>query len=267
MATKEHRRFARGLIEGLEARVHGGPPIRTTEITSATEFLRQCSFSPASDYFSRLTEIQNRLAGRTTPPSRPSEKRNYGGKVAERWLQVQSIHDHLILSTCFEGELNLQRGRVKLSHRFNREGRIDFVELKFLRSLMPCLTGEIRKLVLVKDYQVIRKDWLEAEAFTLNVLPQELLFLFADLFRCIKSDVLAWLINIGHGMVGDLFGDLGARVSGRAASQSAGRPDQLGLSELKADEVALPILEKAAALASAVELSGDKHMVVRYHRI
>ena len=36
------------------------------------------------------------------------------------------------------------------------EGRIDFVELKFLRSLHPLLTGEIRKLVTVKGYQSIR---------------------------------------------------------------------------------------------------------------
>jgi hypothetical protein len=92
------------MIEGLESRVHRGPPICEQEIGSAHEFLRQCSFSPASDYFNRLTEIQNRLAGRSRPSSNGREKRNYGGKAAGRWLQVQSIHDHLLVSTCYEGE-------------------------------------------------------------------------------------------------------------------------------------------------------------------
>jgi len=268
VATKEHRRSARGLIEQLEARVHSGPPILTAEIASATEFLRQCSFSPASDYFNRLVEVKNRLAGRATQPApRVAAKRNYGGKAADRWVQVLSVFDHVILSTCFEGELNTKRGRIKISHRFNYEGRIDFVELKFLRPLMPCLTGEIRKLVQVKNYQTIRKDWLEAEAFTLAVLPQELLLLFADVFRCAKSETLAWLINIGHGMVVDTLADLGPWNSRRATSEAAEASAQLCLSELKHDEVAMPILRKAAALQSAVELNDDKTAVVRYHRI
>jgi hypothetical protein len=265
VATKEHRRFARGLIEGLESRMHAGPPIHATEVASASDFLRQCSFSPASDYYQRLTEIQTRLAHRPSQPSSASGKRNYGGKAGGRWLQVQSIHDHVILSTCYEGEFNLKHGRVKISHRFNCEGRIDFVELKFLRSLMPCLTGEFRKLVLIKDYQSIRKDWHEAEAFTLAVLPHELLFLFADIFRCPKSEVLAWLINVGHRMAGDVCENLnGADFSGERPA-SNGAQIQLRLSELRTDDVARPILEQAAALESAVELSDDKNLVVRYH--
>jgi hypothetical protein len=265
VATKEHRRFARGLIEGLESRMHAGPPIHATEVASASDFLRQCSFSPASDYYQRLTEIQQGIARRPIQPSSAPGKRNYGGKAGGRWLQIQSIHDHVILSTCYEGEFNLKHGRVKISHRFNREGRIDFVELKFLRSLMPCLTGELRKLVLIKDYQGIRKDWHEAEAFTLGVLPHELLFLFADIFRCPKSEVLAWLINAGHRMAGDVCGDLNRAASPSAGPASNGAQNQLCLSELQTDEVARPILEQAAVLESVVELSDDKNVVVRYH--
>ena len=244
--------------------MHAGPPIHATEVASANEFLRQCSFSPASDYFQRLLEIQQRLARRIHQPAPAQGKRNYGGKAGGRWLQVQSIHDHVILSTCYEGEYNLKHGRVKISHRFNREGRIDFVELKFLRSLMACLTGAIRKLVLVKDYQAICPDWHEAEAFTLPVLPHELLFLFAEIFRCPKNEVLAWLINVGHRMAGDVCADLNETMASPRSS-SNGTQGQLCLSELRTDEVALPILEKAATLESAVELSDDKNLVVRYH--
>ena len=181
-------------------------------------------------------------------------------------MQVQSVYDHVILSTCYAGEFNLKRGRVKISHRFNSEGRIDFVELKFLRSLLDCLTGEVRKLVLIRDYQDIRRDWQEAEAFALRILPQELLFLFADIFRFPKSEVLAWLINIGHGMVGDLLTDLAVGVSRNGTSESDEAQDQLLLPELRSDEVALPILEKAASLESVVESGGDKTVLVRYHR-
>ena len=245
--------------------MHAGPPIHATEVASANDFLRQCSFSPASDYYQRLTEIRQRLAVRAHQPSPAPGKRNYGGKAGGRWLQVQSIHDHVILSTCYEGEFNLKHGRVKISHRFNGEGRIDFVELKFLRSLMPCLTGEIRKLVLIKDYQGIPKDWHEADAFALGILPHELLFLFADIFRCPRSEVLAWLINVGHRMSDDVCSDLNGAAFSPSRPASTSAQNQLCLSELRTDDVARPILEKAASLESVVELSDDKNVVVRYH--
>ena len=164
MATKDHRRQAKGLIEALESRVHAGPAVLDTELHSAREFLRGNEFSRSSDYYRRLERVQGRLAGRPAVPVLLPGKRNYGGEAAGRWLQLQSAYDHIILSHCYEGEFHCKTGRVKISHRFNQAGRIDFVELKFLRSLDPCLNGEIRKLLRVKDYQVIRRDWRAAEA-------------------------------------------------------------------------------------------------------
>ena len=107
----------------------------------------------ASDYFQRLEQIKAGL--RPDQPRRAllPGKRNYGGEAAGRWMQLQSAYDHVILSTCYEGDFDCKPGRVKVSHRFNQAGRADFVELKFLRSLQPCLNGEIRKLLRVKDYQ------------------------------------------------------------------------------------------------------------------
>ena len=132
----------------------------------------------------------------TTPLS--AGKHNYGGEAAGRWMQLQSAYDHLILSTCYEGCINLQSGRIKISHRFNAAGRVDFVELKFLRSTHACLTGEIRKLLTIKGFQTLRKDWLSAEAFVLPVLPRELVFLFEEIFRTPKHELFAWLVNIGR---------------------------------------------------------------------
>jgi len=264
VATKEHKRRARGLIEGLESRVHVGPPIHTTEILSAQEFLRQSDFSPSSDYYLRLMQIQNRLETRAREPLLPQAKRNYGGEAAGYWMQLQSAYDHVILSTCYDGEFNLKDGRVKISHRFNQEGRIDFVELKFLRSLQPCLNGEIRKLLMVKGYQNVRKDWREAEAFVLEVLPRELIFLYDDLFKCPKSDIFGWLINIGHRLVSDLLKDVRIRPVNGCAPQAKGERDQLCLQAIRTDEVAWPILEKASSLESIVELEDPKTVVVRY---
>lgn len=321
MATKENKRQVRELVEGLEQRIHCGPAIRDVEIQSARDFLRQNDFSPASDYFNRLVHIENRLQRRVPMVAQPQTKRNYGGKAAGYQMQVQSIYDHLILSTCYEGDFNTKHGRVKISHRFNREGRIDFVELKYLRSLHPLLNGEVRKLLAVKDYSSIRKDWYETEASVLRVLPQELIFLYEDIFRCPKSQLFAWLLNIGHGIVEDLLRDLKSRkvefsaatatdlgpnlgwlpgawnqnAASRAATNGNGKtvclepgqngrgltakngfaepslqparyPDQLRLGALLQDEVALPILEKAAGLESVVETTGDTEVVVRYTR-
>ena len=266
MATKDHKRHARGLIEGLESRIHLGPPVREADIHLAREFLRQNDFSPASDYFNRLGQLQNRLAARVSEPCLLPAKRNYGGEGGGYWLQLQSAYDHVILSTCYEGEFNFKHGRVKISHRFNQAGRIDFVELKFLRALQPHLDGEIRKLVRVKDYQDIRKDWHSAEAFVLPVLPRELVFLYPDLFRSPRSEVLAWLINIGHRIGTALLQDLISRRVNGCLPPGQGNGGQLCLEAVRTDEVAWPILQTAAALEAAVELGHSQTAVVRYVR-
>jgi len=329
MATKENRRQVKELVEGLEQRVHCGPAIRSVEIQSARDFLRRNDFSPVSDYFNRLIHIENRLQGRPLGISRsPQAKRNYGGQAGGYQMQVQSIFDHVILSTCYAGDFNTQRGRVKISHRFNQEGRIDFIELKFLRSLHPLLNGELRKLLMVQDYSSRPKDWYEARASVLGVLPRELIFLYEDIFQCPKEQLFAWLLNIGHGIVNDLLQDLKARkmeepvpsdsafnpadnepgldwlpktwnrktngsISGNGRGEPvysdrnqagcavmeqngnnfearsprpAGNQDQLQLDALLRDEVALPILEKAAGLESEVQVENSSEVLVRYLR-
>lgn len=263
MATKEHKRRAKGLIEGLESRVHVGPPIHDQEIRLAQEFLRQHDFAPTSDYFNRLALVRSRLGARTQEPAVTRAKRNYGGEAGGCWMQVQSAYDHVILSTCYEGELHFKHGRIKISHRFNQSGRIDFVELKFLRSLHACLNGELRKLLLVKDFYNQRKDWSWAEAFVLPLLPQELIFLFPDVFRCPKGELYAWLVNIGHRLLADLAGELPAQPPGSPVPQPR-NPDQLCLRALLEDDVAWPIIQRAAALESVVGLVDEKTVEVRY---
>jgi hypothetical protein len=266
VATKDHKRLARGIIESLESRVHAGPPVHAAEVHSAREFLHQNDFPTASDYFNRLHRIQARLEARSIAPAMPPTKRNYGGQAGSRWMQVQSAYDHVILSTCYEGEFDVKPGRVKISHRFNQEGRIDFVELKFLRSLHPCLDGEIRSLLRVRDYQSIRKDWRAAEAFVLPILPQELIFLYADIFRCPRHEVLAWLVNIGHRMAGDLLEDVRMHPQNGSDPHYEGNGRQLCLTAIRTDEVALPILERCATLESSVEPEDPKTALVRYVR-
>jgi hypothetical protein len=264
MATKDHRRYVRGLIEGLESRVHVGPPIHVTELQVAQDYLRQNGFPPASDYFNRLLQIQSRVEPRLRENPLPPPKRNYGGEAAGCWLQLQSSYDHVILSTCFEGGTDGRQGKVKISHRFNQAGRIDFVELKFLRSLQSCLNGEFRKLLMVKDYTQLRKDWHAAEAFVLPVLPRELLFLYQDIFRCPRDEVLAWLVNIGHRLAKDLVKDLEQRPAGAMEEPVRTNGEQRCLSSLRSDEVAMPILEQVLTLECAVELTNPKTVVVRY---
>lgn len=265
MATKEHKRQARALVEELESRVHAGPPIGSTELSSARNFLLQSDFSPASHYFGRLKQIQDRLLSRPLEPSPREGKRDYGGEAAGYWMQVQSAYDHVILSICYEGEFNWKRGRVKISHRFNQQGRIDFVEAKLLRSLEPALNGAFRKLLMVKNFQSIRKEWLEAEAFVLEVLPKELIFLYDSLFRCERSDILAWLTNVGHRQVADLLEDLSKRPMNGATRTNGHDSTQSDLTALRADKVAWPILANAASLESVVEIVDSKNVVVRYH--
>jgi len=281
VATKEHKRQAKALVEELESRVHGGTPICTTELVSARDFLLQSDFSPASDYFGRLRQIQDRLQTRPADdlPVRRG-KHDYGGEAAGYWMQVQSSFDHVILSLCYEGEFNWKRGRIKISHRFNQQGRIDFVEAKLLRSLDSNLDGAIRKLLMIKNFQSIRKDWLEAEAFVLEILPKELIFLYDSIFRCERTEILSWLTNIGHRQVSDLLSDLSKRPlnslprskglngdhgNGNGNGHGNGGSGQKDLSALRTDEIAWPILARAASLESVVEIVDPKNVIVRYH--
>jgi hypothetical protein len=264
MATKEHKRCARGLIENLEFRVHRGPPIHDGELLSAHEYLLQSGFSPASDYFARLVQIRNRLVSRPKEPAGRPGKRNYGGEAAGRWMQVQFVYDHVILSTCYEGDFRTQHGRVKMSHRFNEHGRIDFVELKFLSSLHACLNGEIRKLLIVKDFSTVRKDWYSAEAHFLPILPRELIFLCEDIFNYPKNEVLAWLVNTGHRLIEELLGDLRLRPRNGGNSGGPANGNQMRLDELRTDDGAWTILERAASLDCGVDLDGSETAVVRY---
>jgi hypothetical protein len=252
------------LIEQIESRLHAGNPVLDAEIHSARQFLQQNDFSPSSDYFSRLGRIQSLLVTRPRTPARVSGKRNYGGEAGGQWMQVQSAFDHVILSTVYEGDFNLRRGRVKISHRFNQAGRIDFVELKFLASLEPRLNGELRKLLLVKDYQNLRRSWHEAEAFVLPILPRELVFLYEEVFHCPKAEVLGWLVNIGHRITCDLVGDLAARPATGFLPESRSPSGQLDLELVREDDVAWPILESASALESSVDLLDPRTAVVRY---
>ena len=265
MPTKEHKRHARGMVEALELRAHAGPAVGPNEIRSAREFLEQHDFSPASDYFIRLSRLQDNL--RVRPRVTQGEKRNYGGEAAGCWMQVQSVYDHVILSTCYDGRFNTQRGRIKISHRFNQAGRIDFVEMKFLRALQPCLTGEVRKLVMVKNFQTGQKDWHETEAFILRVLPQELVFLLPDFFRYPRHEILGWLINFGHRTVADFLGDLEVGCVNGHPTEPANGSSQLDLATISADEVAMPILERAAMLESTVEADDSESAVLRYVRV
>jgi len=174
----------------------------------------------------------------------------------------------VILSLCYDGESNWKRARVKLSHRFNQQGRVDFVEAKLLRSLDENLNGAIRKLLMVKNFQSIQKDWLEAEAFVLEILPKELIFLYESIFRCERTEILSWLTNIGHRQISDLLEDLSKRpLNGMPRSHGSNGEEsrQMDLAALRTDQVAWPILARAASLESVVEIVDSKNVVVRYH--
>ena len=81
--------------------------------------------------------------------------------------------------------------------------------------------GSLRKL-LIKGYQSLRKDWLEAEAVALRIMPRESVFLHGEIFKSQKQEMLAWLLNIGHGIVDYLLKDLQSRrVNGSTTAYAA----------------------------------------------
>jgi hypothetical protein len=260
--TKEARRLARQQLEALEAALRTGPGLQMAQIRQFAEFLRAHGFAPNSSYFVRLAQIEAFVRSHPAPPD--ASKRDYAGYAAGCWMQVQSVYDHVILSVCYEGEFRGQRGRIKISHRFNRAGRLDFVEAKLLRSLVPLLDGALRKLLTVREFPSLRPDWWTAGAYALRVLPRELLFLHPEIFRYPREQILAWLVNIGHRTVADLVAEL-EPLSDTTDSRPRGR--QWPVACLRRDAVAWPILQQAALLEASVD-PGDSPDVfqIRYLR-
>lgn len=274
MATKALRQQARQWVETLESRLHVGPSPGLAEIRSARDFLQQHDFPPASDYFRRLSRIEGALESRRAGD--PPPKCNYGGRVAGFWLQLQSVFDHVLVSVCYQGRFRTQRGRVKLTHRFNVAGRVDFVELKYLRALEPALDGATRKLVLVRDFVTRPREWFDAEAFVLRVLPRELVLIEPEVFRCSRAEIVRWLVNLGHWTVEQALVGLetqgeNACAEERSKTCSAAGPEALAaaqrdLLEVLGDAVALPVLRQAAALRVRVEADTPERAVLRYVR-
>jgi hypothetical protein len=180
-------------------------------------------------------------------------------------MQVQSAYDHIIVSTCYAGEFNTQRGRIKLSHRFNRAGRVDFIEVKLLKSLHPALHGEYRKLLVLKNYQACNREWHEAEAFVLPVLPRELIFLYPEVFRIPRGQMLAWLVNIGHSLTADLCKAM-YQESINGVNSVSERGTQLPLKDIPKDDVAVPILEKSSGLQASIEMLDSGNVLISYSR-
>src|SRR5262249_35127444 len=126
----------------------------------------------------------------------------------------------------------------------------------------------------------------------LPVLPRELVFMYPSLFRSARSELLAWLINIGHGMVTDLVEDLASGSTGSHNGHPQGvastnltprsiNPDQAPqrssathslrgikkqepLSEIVGDRVAWPILNEIGSLTSVVDIIDSRTVQVRY---
>lgn len=260
--TKEARRQARQRLEALEAAIRAGSGLQMAQIREFAEFLRAHGFAQNSSYFVRLAQIEAFLRSHPVPPD--ASKRDYAGYAAGCWMQVQSVYDHVILSVCYEGEFRGQRGRIKISHRFNRAGRTDFVEAKLLRSLLPMLDGALRKLLTVREFPSLPPDWWSASAYALRVLPRELLFLHPEIFRYPRDQILAWLVNIGHRTVSDLVAEL-EQASDVRDPRPSGR--QWPVACLRHDAVAWPILQQASLLEASVE-PGDSPDVfqIRYLR-
>ncbi|MCS7091498.1 MAG: hypothetical protein RMN51_05555 [Verrucomicrobiota bacterium] len=260
--TRQARRSAHQRMRELEAAFHAGPSALTlADLDDFEQFLFQQGFAPDSEYFARTALLKARLQERITPTQ--AEKRDYAGYGAGCWMQVQSVFDHCLLSVCYAGEFRTRPGRIKITHRFNRAGRVDFVEAKLLQSLDPQLHGALRKLITVREYTRLQHDWWRAQAFVLRVLPRELLFLHQEIFRCPREQLLAWLINIGHRTVADLVEEL----RGEPLAKSVPSPHQLPLNLLPNDPVAWPILQEASILEALVEPgdTSDIHLV-RYLR-
>jgi len=144
-------RAARDSNPPRPARAGSGDP-------GARTLLLQHEFSPSSDYFNRLAGVQSRLRTRVIAPALASVKRNYGGASAAAGCRSRCLrppHPEHVLRRRVPHPAG---GRVKSPIGSTSRAASTSVELKFLQSLHSPLDGQLRKLLLVRDFATIHKD-------------------------------------------------------------------------------------------------------------
>jgi hypothetical protein len=161
-------------------------------------------------------------------------KRDYYGVFHHnRRLQVMPVYDHIFLSRVYGG-------RLKMSWRFNRAGRLDLIDSIVIVREGPKNNPE--HLVLVEGFQSCDPEWSERPAEYI-MPPDEIRYVHGSFDRLDLQDLYQSLIRFGHSMCREFLADLD---TGGVKNFDQYRSNQKPLTHVAKDEPAMYMLRRVA---------------------
>ncbi|MBI2498844.1 hypothetical protein HYV88_01220 [Candidatus Woesearchaeota archaeon] len=188
-------------------------------------------------------------------------KREYVGMADNTKVRVIPVFDHLFLSRTYREQRENQQVKsnaIKVSWRFNKEGRIDLVDYMLFSDYKP---GHV---LVVNNYQRIHPPWLSAEAIHYP-LPEETSLLnrtFRDLPFERKYE---HLLRYGHSTARHVIECI--NTSNISDSTDKLKLGQESLLDIAADPTAIAILSKAGELLPFVETRPERKNRRLFHLV
>ena len=188
-------------------------------------------------------------------------KREYVGMAGRTKVTVAPVFDHLFLSRVYrkQSENRQVNGKaIKVSWRFNQEGRIALVDYMLFSDYNP---GHI---LVVNNYQRIHPAWLSAEVIHYP-LPEETSLLnrtFRDLPFERKYE---HLLRYGHSTARHIIECI--NTGNISDSTDKLKPGQESLLDIEADPTAIAILSKAGELLPFIETIPERKNRRLFHLV
>lgn len=177
------------------------------------------------------------------------KKRDYTGMSGKGMIRVVGFSDHIFLERVYQGSL-------KMSWRFNIEGRLDLIDAMLFPQNNVC------NLLRVEAYDKEPYDWDLKRA---ECLPfPEQIDLINPGFALLDSDKKYQpLMRFGHAMAMDLFRNIGF---GNIRDNYLLKKGQKQLKEIVKDFGCMNMLKKAGSLFPSKVVMKKDYMIVRYER-
>lgn len=268
------------IVESLETRVALKKPISTDEVQGAADLMESLGFSEQSAYYARLERLYvladkqkpavvEKPAERPDAPVTDSEaldfkrvgRREYAAIYSRGSAFLKFVYDHFFLMKLHKRWYKDRGMAVKISHRFNQEGRIDLVDAVLVHSLDPRMDRAVKHLLSVDGYDKKEKGWHGAEAFYLPIVPFEMIAFDEQFINKTYVERCQSLLREGHDGARLLVREMRA---GKLQESSSVRSEQKQLAEIVEDREGLYMLIKAASLVPTVRDYDKERVMVGY---
>lgn len=270
LQAPEAPEFLADSIAAFERRLAAQQPISLDEVRELERQTQPFKRGPHYQLAQRVRKLALRLGHvdtaqweqlkQTPVPVFNMAERSYIGRLAstkDAPVEVKVVFDHLFLTTNYRAAIG-SYDLVKITHRFNREGRLDLIDARLKQTKRLCLDTDapapaedtIFHLVQVfafKDKQA-ELEWAESRCEYFIRLRQ-IAAVFYDLGLSEEDQQYRFLIQSGHRLMKELHRDA---QSGSLLDVRVTRLPFYPFHQLQEDEAACYIISRAALIEPKV---------------